>query len=262
MPALIYPRDFQQVRFLPFCYLCGSAFTSLDEGNCDGDHVPAKTIFAKSDRFPLVLKTHRGCNGPFSLHDERMGQLIGLKRGYLPSDPDRRHLRIVTTSDGKLGAVVNVNVHGAIWRWIRAFHAALYREPLPISSRAAFEVPFPSAKLKAGPLAVEPIKPQHRMFVEVIKLNRLKKNLDRIVNNNGKMKYECVWVQTDNSGPWICIFALDIYAWKDLGSPQFGQRGCAGFYQLPDGNAPALSTRAAMSQIVPPNTEPLDPFGP
>jgi len=59
--------------------------------------------------------------------------------------------------------------------------------------------------------------PQHLNFVQTIKTNRAKNNLDRICCNKGKLTYECVWAQADNDGPWLCIFALDIYDWKDLG---------------------------------------------
>lgn len=258
MPSLQYPRDFQRVRYLPFCYLCCRAF-SEEEGDTDGDHVPPKTIFAKADRFPLILKTHRTCNNAHHLLDEKIGQLIGLKRGYLPSDRKHRHLHIRT--DGNVGAVVNVDVHGAIRRWIRAFHAALYLEPLPLPIKGALEAPFPNARLAPGAIRPDPVRPQHKAFVEVIKLNRAKGNVDRIVNNNGKMRYECVWAQADDKGPWLCIYALDIYAWKDLGDPRFGQRGCVGFYQLEDGSPPVACAREATSPIIVPNREPLDPFG-
>lgn len=257
MAVLAYPRDFQAVRYLPFCYLCGRDFTENDD--CDGDHVPPKTVFAKADRFPLVLKTHRTCNNAHHLLDEKMGQLIGLKRGYRPSDPKHRHLHI--RSDGNVGAVINVDVHGAIRRWIRGFHAALYRQPFPLPMRGALEAPFPNMRMASGSIGPDVVRPQHRAFVEAIKLNRAKRNVDRIVSNNGKMRYECVWAQADNNGPWLCIYALDIYAWKDLGDPRFAQRGCAGFYHLPNGSTPPGATLAIASPIVPPNLDPLDPFG-
>jgi hypothetical protein len=47
--------------------------------------------------------------------------------------------------------------------------------------------------------------------------NRARGKLDRTVCNKGKLAYECVWQQVDNGGPWMCIFAFDIYDWKDLG---------------------------------------------
>jgi hypothetical protein len=44
----------------------------------------------------------------------------------------------------------------------------------------------------------------------------------------------------DNSGPWMCVFALDIYDWKDLGRTSvLPARGCAGFYMTPAQTIPA-----------------------
>jgi hypothetical protein len=105
------------------------------------------------------------------------------------------------------------------------------------------------------------VKQQHFLVVDTIKTNRAKNNLDRIQCNNGKLLYECVWLQSDG-GLWICVFALDIYGWKDLGdTPHLPARGCAGFYLLPSGSAPESATKAVTSMVIIPNFDPLDPFG-
>lgn len=52
MPVLRVHKDFQLVRRLPFCYLCGAVFI---EGELfDGDHVPPKAIFNPRDRNPIL----------------------------------------------------------------------------------------------------------------------------------------------------------------------------------------------------------------
>jgi hypothetical protein len=156
---------------------------------------------------------------------------------------------------------------------IKGFHAALYGEPLlycesrPATGSQytrAIVTPFPRARKRDGNLVVEELRlPQHRNFVETIKTNRAKNNLDRISCNRGKLTYECVWSQADNEGPWRCVFALDIYDWKDLGRTRFQPaRGCAGFYITASGDAPAAATTAVSSPIIIPNFDPLDPFGP
>ena len=72
--------------------------------------------------------------------------------------------------------------------------------------------------------------------------------------------YECVWYQSDN-GPWLCIFALDIYDWKDLGrTGLFPACGCAGCYVLPSRIVPTTATKGTTSRIIIPMTDPLDPF--
>jgi hypothetical protein len=99
--------------------------------------------------------------------------------------------------------------------------------------------------------------PQHLKFVEVIKTQRALGNLDRILSNNGKLVYECVWVFSDG-GFWICMFALDIYGWKNLGDTgRYQARGCAGYYQ---GKPPATASRYREPKVLIPNLDPWDPF--
>jgi hypothetical protein len=114
----------------------------------------------------------------------------------------------------------------------------------------------------AGPV-IEPLLPQHAVFVQTIKVQRAKRNLDSISANNGRLAYECVWCQGDNGGPWFCTFALNLHDWKDLGRTT-GQlcRGCAGFYQTASGSPPPGAKQAVSTPIIVPNLDPLDPFGP
>ena len=258
MAELLNQTHFRTVRNLSFCYLCGKPFTAADIKS--RDHVPPKSIFAPIDREPLLLPTHVACNNSFELIDEKIGQLIALRYGKVPSPEHRRLKFTFSPTDINLGAVTNVNVVAAVWRWIAGFHSALYREPA-IGIQGSVVTPFPMGRNINGRIVVAPIRPQHEIFVRTIQLNRLKKNLDRIQCNKGKLIYGCVWCQSDNNGPWLAMFALDIYDWKELGrTADFSARGCAGYYIMPSGAAPPLATRGTHSTIIIPNANPLDPF--
>jgi hypothetical protein len=257
MVFLISQKDRQAVQKLPFCYLCGKVFVSGEATNTD--HVPPKSIFDERDRDPLVLLTHVTCNTAQAQIDEKIGQLIALRYRKVPP-PERRRLQFALSPQVGLGVLTNLNIDAAVWRWIAGFHAALYRNS-PVGIRGALVTPFPKGKNVGGRLAVEPVRPQHLAFVQTIKTNRIKGNLDQIRCNKGKLTYECVWCQADNNGPWMCIFALDIYDWKDLGRTSHHlARGCAGFYVLPTQTVPPDATRGTTTSIIIPNMDPLDPF--
>lgn len=239
MPRLEHQKHFRDVQSLPFCYVCGGAFENVAPR--DHDHVPAKACFAARDRnFPLQLPTHKSCNSGHKLLDEKIGQVLRLKYG---NGSRSRHERLKfrffppDARRGAMGAVVNVDVRGAIRQWIRGFHAALYKQPLAAGSRFAFETPFPEARVtSSGGDLIRMRLAQHRLFVE------------------------CVWACSD-TGPWICVFALDLYDWSGLGDiNSFARRGCAGSYVMPNGTAPNGATIATELRIVIPNYWPLDPF--
>jgi len=81
----------------------------------------------------------------------------------------------------------------------------LYCEP-GIGIRGSLATPFPKAQFIGGRPVVAPLRVQHQLFVQTIKSNRLRGNLDRISCNKGKLTYECVWQQSDNGGPWMaCV---------------------------------------------------------
>jgi hypothetical protein len=212
MVSLLKQTDFRGVQNLPFCYLCGQAFVTGDGQN--RDHVPPECIFALLDREPLWLPMHTACNKHYSDLDEKIGQLIALRYGKVRRDRKHRKLRFALSPQRTVGAVVNLDIDAAVWRWIAGFHAALYREP-GVGIRGSLLTPFPRAQMINGHAMLEPLRErQHQLFVQTVKSNRARCNLDRVVSNKGKMTYECVWQQADNSGPWMCIFALDIYDWR------------------------------------------------
>jgi hypothetical protein len=261
MVSLATQAELRAVQTLPFCYVCGRTFTAGDM--LDRDHIPAKAVFDKRDRMPsLWLPTHKSCNADHGVLDQKIGQLIALRRYQVPTRRDRQLQFRIFRPD--LGAVENLDIRAVVWRWIRGFHAALYREPLPTTRfMSSLQTPFPSGVATAVGFQIDPLPQQHLAFVETIKVQRAKRNLDRIRSNNGKLTYECVWCQADNGGPWLCIFALDLYDWKDLGlTPGQPARGCAGFYKLESDLPPTHGTRAVTTPIIVPNSDRLDPFVP
>ena len=254
-------RDFREVQNLPFCYICGTDFAVDDDK--DRDHVPAKGVFNKEDRTPnLWLLTHRRCNAAHSTVDHKIGELIGLKYGRFPIR-EHAQLRLHEIREEVTG-IVNLDINDAIWSWVRGFHAAIYRAPLPATGfPSALVTPFPSAAYAERDVRFDRIPQQHRAFVETIKIQRAKGNLDSINSNNGKLIYECVWEQAADNGPWRCVFALNFYDWKDMGRiPGAPARGCAGFYAHPSGQPPIGATRRLPTPILVPNIDQLDPFGP
>ncbi len=270
MIVLETQRHFRSVANLSFCYWCGNNFVPRDEKN--SDHVPPKNAFAREDRTPsLILKTHVTCNSTHKTIDELMGQLVALQRNYVTPNPANRHLKMERYPDQEFGAVTNVNVVEAVWRYIRGFHAALYREPLLLGDHT-ITTPFTRGRIVNGKLVLEgPKQEQHFKIVQAIKNQRAAGNVDRIISNNRKLKYECVWVYADDrtavesgqrphSPRRACFFALDIYDWKRLGNVGVvPARGCAGMYYY---QAPSGASLYSESAPIVDNQNPWDPFAP
>ena len=263
VPRLKSQKALQELRHLSFCYLCGRNFELDDDRN--RDHVPPKSAFLILDRQrPLILPTHTVCNSLHKDVDEKIGQLIALKNHRIPEKKNRKlsikFLRHPKTN-ATIAALDNLDIPAAIRRWLKGFHSALYSEPMPTDAKVALQTPFPSANLQSEKPALAPIPNQHGIFVQTMKMNRAAGRLDEIRTNNGKMAYECVWDKTED-GAWLCVFALDIYGWKDLGDiHNFSPRGCAGFYMLPSREAPPGAAKGTGLYIPVQNLDWLDPFG-
>jgi len=249
------------VQALPFCYLCGE---SLADPRND-DHVPPSSIFLTDDRnFPLTLPTHVKCNGDRSAEDQVIGQLIGLLHRKAP---DAVHNKLKVKSgpyeDGTLGmAVEGLDLRSIIRRWIRGFHAALYREYLPDDTGAFMtSPPLPEGRPHKHGGEFVPVPEIVSHFVEELKKNRATNTLDRIVCRNRKCRYECVWAQADR-GQWMCIYGLDLYDWMNLGDTRhFEARGCVGAYRRPAGGTPRGATCATHLVFTVENAQRLNPFG-
>ncbi|MES2508844.1 MAG: hypothetical protein V4625_02900 [Pseudomonadota bacterium] len=256
-------RQLREVRDLDFCHACAKPISSIDATNFD--HVPAQACFDVADRNPpLKLRTHFQCNNDHTANDEKLGQLIAAHR-HMAIDPEQSRLNVKllgTSGSGPQFAYFdNLDVVGAVRRWVGGFHAALYREPLPPDSWFQVTTPLPRGTIRDGSVHVEPILPQHLVFVEALKSNRAMGRIDRVVTCAAKMRYECVWVEADGDAGLFCIFGLDIYEWTGLGDGKnFGTRGCTGAYRLNSRSVPPNASIATRFIVPFKNQAPFDPF--
>lgn len=271
MPVLLTPKDFQEAKKLDFCYLCGESF---DESNpATRDHVFARRIFDLSDREPsFILPGHGSCNNERSMQDETAKEFLGILRGKRPSRKTGLKFNVMANAAGGLAlGVEGLPLRPLVTRWLRAFHAALYREPLPNDTQNAIHLPLRAGDEKDGVATFEKELPQQRPLVKAIKQNRVAGKLDRVHCNAGQVRFECVWIRTDYVGPlklprlysagqWICIFALDVHGWLRLTDADSPPMNCVGAY-WPASGVPNLATRGTTLEFDVKNTSVLDPFG-
>jgi hypothetical protein len=136
----------------------------------------------------------------------------------------------------------------------------LYGESLADAKQFQTCGPLPQAKETSGRFEAVPVAATVPKFVEAIKKNRKTGSLDRILTNNQKCRFECVWDQFDD-GRWFCLYCLDLYGWIDLGDRvNFEQRGCVGSYRRPNGGVPPGATEATRLIFKVVNKNPLNPF--
>ena len=220
---------FRAVQRLAFCYLCGKNVNSYDSKN--RDHLSPTAAFDKNDRNPVLwLPTHYNCNWQHKLADEKIGQLISLKRHHVPVSNNRK-LRFQLFPRHGLSAISNLDIDSAIWRWVRGFHAALYEEFIPDGPTGALVTPFPRLReTPQGAIQLDPILQQHLLIVRTLKTNRVKRNLDIIRANNRRFIYECVWIQDDAKKRGYSMFAINIYDWTDMVTKVLPTRDCVGCY--------------------------------
>jgi hypothetical protein len=248
------------VQARAFCYLCARPLQPRETRN--RDHVPPSALFATVDRQPaLILPTHTSCNHSRSAEDELIGQLIGVLRGRPMAARGRRpKIASGTFPDGSLGlGVTGLAFKPIIFRWVTAFHAALYNEPLGPAGYMVFP-PVAEGQVRGArvePVAVPEVIPH---FVQELRRNRGTGTLDVIACRNGRCRYECVWSRADD-GRRICVWGLDLYGWKDLGDVEhFGTRGCVGAYWPNSGLIPSTATLGTLLDFAVPTVDPLDPF--
>lgn len=242
MPKIQTQRDARAVQKLPFCYVCATSFAPGTAKNVD--HIPPEAAFLAEDRenFPLTLPTHSDCNHVFNLEDETLGQLIGLRhtRGAGANRLEIR--RAIDATGDSYTFLKNINLRAMIRRWVTAFHAALYQEPLSPNVLFTIQTPMPSANLVDTYAVHEAQRQQFVMIAEHIAMNDRLGLIDAIISNNSKMKYTCYWQKTDN-GQWLAFFRLDLYDWSQLGDIRhFQERPCVGSYGAPS-YLPALATQ-------------------
>ena len=251
MPSIVGAKALQVVGTkLPFCYVCGETFVDGVERN--RDHVPSTSCISQADKphTPLILPTHVECNSSFAVDDERVGQFMAILHGKAVEKECSRlaYQDFVNPSLARKGittqAITNVDMYSVVERWVRAFHAALYMQPLPLNARFATELPFEVISPVEEGHIVDNGRPRQRSLCEeTLKRNRLTKTLDRLAAWNGNMLYECVWERTPLHA--YCVFWIDFYDWGRLARLTGKEpRDCVGFYMVLLGELPPSATIA------------------
>lgn len=250
-------RDLQQCRNPGFCYLCG---LPLDKGaKINRDHVPPSTVFKPQDQAaPLILLTHESCNSAQSDYDEQIGQLVSLLHGTALAPKDVNKLKIAFHQIPGLPqprvSIEGLNFRTIVFRWIKGFHAALYREYLP-SVGGNFFAPLSSSNRITE---LDPITADQLLFIETLKRNRAAGTTDRIEIRNGACRFECFWSFDDSGKMPMCIWALDVYGWHGLGEVGVPSRSCVGYYM--PARIPVTAAFDLRSEISFTNNHPLDAF--
>ena len=242
MPRLNTEKELQACQSLPFCYLCGQGFDSGVKSN--RDHVPPKALFAKDHHErPLVLPAHPQCNGGRSFEDDIIKQLVAaLERDQIPSSNKLRLSQATNRQSGEPIVILRtVDLRPIVWRWIRGFHAALYREYLPNDSSVlhAVHLPFAVGEIRDSTVVLLTPREQQYSFARELTRSRQARIFDQIVCYSGKCTYECVWTLSDAGQPF-CVFALNIYEWHRWWPGQEPQ-GCVGAYVSPTGRPPGAA---------------------
>ena len=180
------------------------------------------------------------------------------------TDRDRDRLRkqlvyVRDVEDGQRLGVRGVDLPSHIWRWVRAFHAALYAEFLPnIPQRRVFP-PLPSGSIETKEVQPTSIDELQLMIVDAVRTNRATKSFDQILCYGGRCEYNCTWEQADD-GRMLSMFGLRLYDWEDLGDSKLGpQRSCVGVHVPPSGRPPS-GTRATRLEVPGVRRSPLNPF--
>lgn len=259
MPRLTTHRDLQRVRDPGFCYLCGREWGPMDRrrGMRTRDHVPPAALFSQGDRQPpLILLTHPDCNSGLSPYDQQIAQFVSLLWRDSPTPEDVSALDFALHQvEGRrpLASVEWLNIGMIVARWVRAFHAALYGDFLPQVEGRIHE-PLPGGNTPGEDTT---LRPDRLPLTSILKANWQARNVDCIIVFNGQCRYFCFW--SNEQGTAVCKFALDVYAWHQLGDLDFPSRSCVGWYKCPRG-IPMNATHQARLAFRVRNSRPLDAF--
>lgn len=230
---------------LPFCYLCGETFGQSE--NRTKDHVPPRAVFGRDDlqSWPLILDAHERCNTHQSSLDQRTGQLLAPLTGRpLAGSPQLITLHDFECGDeiAGFGLVEGPDFVASIWRWVRGFHAALYREFLPASTHKAICTPFTEADFTGSTPTPRPPILDYVVTTRYLARHHRLGSTDRVFCYNKKCRYLCVWSHTSLGRP-MCVFSLRLYAWSRLGRTAITQsRPCVGYYLANSDRAPSAAS--------------------
>ncbi|OHB81757.1 MAG: hypothetical protein A2Z38_09770 [Planctomycetes bacterium RBG_19FT_COMBO_48_8] len=254
----------REVSKLDFCYMCGNPFT--DTNPSTRDHVPPKKIFLLEDRnWPLILPAHEKCNSEYSFSDEQAKGLLTLLHPDTPGYPPLKTslIGMIKRDDKPVGVLLEgLSLGTIVHKILRACHAALYHEFLPVKTNNQILLPLPIFDPKTGQVAQESHLPQHKVLCKLLKDNRRISNIDRIQAYNGKFRFEAVWSTADDDETNFAVFGIDIYNWHHLANQVLGRpQGCIGFYRINKNAFPDNASVASKSIELPfTYSELLNPF--
>lgn len=245
---------------IKFCYLCGRL---LSANETNRDHVPPQSAFAEPDRVdPLILRTHIECNQSWSVADESMGDLFsGLTGRELSHNSRLRLVKIPNPVTGEEYSVITgIDLKQIVQRCIRAFHAILYSEYLPVNTLNSISMQFPSISSHPdGDSNWESLHPMHPMVSRRLWIENRSNNCDMVTAYNGKCEYLCNWDKLDN-GISCCLFALRIHEWEKLADSRLVPECCTvGIYVPPKGRPPTAARSRCLEAAIKPKDY-LNPF--
>ncbi len=203
-----------------FCYLCGEPLAGKVPTN--GDHCPPKGFFAPADRanFPIILPTHEACNYGWHKADELMSIVVDAlhvkKKSTNTILTQMLNAKVVPFGQQEATAISNVPLAPIAARIVRAMHALLYNEFLPVTTKSKFHIPLPEEDSETQSMLI-PLE-QSFIFSGVVRKALITKTADVVRAYNDKFKYACTWQKFDNGTPF-CIICFDIYAFHTLSPP-------------------------------------------
>jgi hypothetical protein len=241
-------QDARPAQLLEFCYYCGEPFSTEPDFRRTRDHIPPRAVFHEDDRnWPLTVACHYRCNQERSLEDVKIAQLIQITRGQ-PVELSNIVLDVApwpsANTEQPIGILTNLDLDAEIWRWVRGFHATLYRSYLPADRPHEIFTPIPKGEFTANGLQINDHPPMRNEMKQLLLLNLEAGRLDGIRSNNGKLLYSCAWVLPTFGGRWECCFGLKVYDWKTAGDPRFPRRDCFGRYTI-DGKPSEVASISA-----------------
>ena len=262
MPMIRTDKDVRSLQSLRFCYLCGQALCPKDR---DRDHVPAKRAFSPEDRqrVPLILPTHACCNNEWNGQDEKLCDLFTGLSGRSVSQKYKSSLSATSFEHPTLGfkvdGIAGLNLDLLVQRWILAFHAALYREPLDRLTKFMISSPLLRLTIKDGKQSWRTPEPAHAAIAWKLYNQRQQGRIDEICAYNGKCHYICAWDTLDN-GATCCLYALQVHGWQDLVDRRIGTpSNVVGLY-CPPTPRPSTATRANQVELPKHHNQFVDAF--
>lgn len=212
----------------------------------------------------MRMPTHHACNAGLSGSDKKCIQLFGMLRGRPHKEWTDAIYEGWFDKDGNVEALTvrGIDPRGVIWRWVRACHAALYEQVLPVDTLHKLWEPMASAEYNLSePRALprmEPLGNDYHVLRLALQRSMIADSADRLEANGGKWRYVCTW-KADPDGGWFCVWAADLYSSHHMGDDR-SQRACLGIYRLEDGSKPVGAAVEATIAVDVTGFDPINPF--